>query len=56
MTVYAVMFDLFVLATLVFVSPKWGSFLVRPILVTYPHFWWAQHQASLIDATELPDG
>ena len=28
----------------VFIKPKWGSFLIWPILFTYPHNWWFQHQ------------
>ena len=26
------------------VKPKWGSYLIWPVLFTYPHNWWFQHQ------------
>ena len=42
--VYLILFGLLVLASLVFVFPKWGSFLAWPILFTYPHYWWSRHQ------------
>ena len=29
---------------LVLIKPKWGTFLVWPILFTYPHGWWYYHQ------------
>lgn len=44
MLTYVVMFGLLVVAVLVFINPKWGSFLAWPILFTYPHNWWAQKQ------------
>lgn len=44
MLTYAVLLGLFLLTVLVFVYPKWGSFLVWPILFTYPHYWWSRHQ------------
>lgn len=28
---------------IIFVKPKWGSFLIWPILFCYPHGWWASH-------------
>jgi hypothetical protein len=28
----------------VFLKPKWGSFLIWMVLFTYPHNWWFQHQ------------
>lgn len=28
---------------LILTKPKWGSFLIWPILFTYPHGWWAAH-------------
>ncbi|MCH7870324.1 MAG: hypothetical protein IID33_01360 [Planctomycetes bacterium] len=44
MLTYAVLVGLFLLIVVVFVYPKWGSFLVWPILFTYPHYWWSRHQ------------
>ena len=29
---------------IIFVKPKWGSFLIWPILFTYPHAWWFYRQ------------
>jgi hypothetical protein len=29
---------------LILAKPKWGSFLIWPILFTYPHRWWFDHQ------------
>lgn len=33
-----------VILGIIFFKPKWGSFLIWPILFTYPHAWWFYHQ------------
>lgn len=33
-----------VLLGIIFFKPKWGSFLIWPVLFTYPHMWWFYHQ------------
>lgn len=32
-----------VVLIVIFVKPKWGTFLIWPILFTYPHGWWYYH-------------
>lgn len=32
-----------VMLCIIFVKPKWGTFLIWPILFTYPHGWWYYH-------------
>jgi hypothetical protein len=38
-----ILFATFCALVVVFVRPKWGSFLIWSVLFTYPHNWWFQH-------------
>lgn len=44
MLTYVVMLGVLIVAVMVFIKPKWGSFLAWPILFIYPHNWWYQRQ------------
>jgi len=33
----------FVVLCLIFIKPKWGTFLIWPVLFTYPNGWWYYH-------------
>lgn len=39
-----IMLAMMAMLGLILAKPKWGSFLIWPILFTYPHGWWFYHQ------------